>query len=177
MRPIIALLCLFALGCYSSKLNDPLLDAAEDYFEHLDESKNGPCKLAAVSFVRSLRSGQGWDYGVREATRAVDAAVEKGLSSLGESFVGLSPSCLSAMDAFESALKEEEDPVSPSLRAFLDPLSESDPCAKGGVAAIDALNDGRGVTEAFKAGMESLVMWSMQPTAVPTTSCSKAGMR
>ena len=63
---------------------DPLLDAAEEYFVHLDESDNSACRLAGTSFVRTLRSGQGWDVAVREATKAVDAALKHDtLTTLG----------------------------------------------------------------------------------------------
>ena len=42
-----------------------MLDAAEEYFINLDEGENSACKLAGTSFVRTLRSGQSWDYAVR----------------------------------------------------------------------------------------------------------------
>ena len=51
-----------------------MLDAAEEYFTNLEEGENSACRLAGTSFVRTLRSGQSWDYAVREATRAVDTA-------------------------------------------------------------------------------------------------------
>ena len=51
-----------------------MLDAAEEYFINLDEGENSACRLAGTSFVRTLRSGQSWDYAVREATRAIDTA-------------------------------------------------------------------------------------------------------
>ena len=80
---------------------DPLLDAAEEYFVHLDESDNSACRLAGTSFVRTLRSGQGWDVAVREATKAVDAALKHDtLTTLGRAdrpiFGSLTPeiSCL-----------------------------------------------------------------------------------
>ena len=51
---------------------------------HLDESDNSTCRLAGTSFVRTLRSGQGWDVAVREATRAVDTALKHDtLTTLG----------------------------------------------------------------------------------------------
>ena len=63
---------------------DPLLDAAKEYFVHLDESDNSACRLAGTSFVRTLRSGQGWDVAVREATKAVDTALKHDtLATLG----------------------------------------------------------------------------------------------
>ena len=77
---------------------DPLLDAAEEYFINLEETDNSACRLAGTSFVRTLRSGQGWDVAVREATKAVDTA-DKDRSGIADSF---EPDLKKFFDAVES---------------------------------------------------------------------------
>ena len=62
-----------------------MLDAAEEYFIHLEEIDNAACRLAGTSFVRTLRSGQSWDVAVREATKAVDTAL-KDRSGISDGF-------------------------------------------------------------------------------------------
>merc|ERR1719323_2198687 len=105
-------------------LVDPLLDAAEEYFVHLDESDNSACRLAGTSFVRTLRSGQGWDVAVREATKAVDTALKHDtLATLDR----LRKPCLDFVVAFERAVEANVDPVFPALKAMAEPMAETDP--------------------------------------------------
>lgn len=60
-----------------NKVTESLLDATDEYFSNLDETTESACRWAAIAFVGSLRSGQDWDYAVREATRAVEKANRK----------------------------------------------------------------------------------------------------
>merc|ERR1719270_1530156 len=136
-------------------LVDPLLDAAEEYFVHLDESDNSACRLAGTSFVRTVRSGQGWEVAVREATRAVDAALKHDtLTTLDR----LRKPCLDFVVAFEKAVAE--------------PMADTDPCSAGTLLMIDSLeNKGLDVTAAFRDAMSKMVGDSTKESAVPSQSC------
>ena len=91
--------------------------------------------------MRTLRSGQSWDYAVREATRAVDTADKNRLGK----------PCLDFVVAFEGALEANADPVFPALKAMAAPLADEDPCSAGTLQMLDLIeNKGLDVTAALR---------------------------